>query len=119
MWRLAHAQGDVLDPMPEGCGGYEVPKTGYVLYLDVAGTFDRETGRSCLLVLNRHLDKPRELEVVWRDGAPARVVSADVLTGPDLKAVNSFAEPNRVVPQPLAAPKPRGTRGRAARHGAG
>ena len=72
----------------------------------MAGTFDRESGRSCLLVLNRDLEKPRELEVVWRDGIPARVVSAEVLTGPDLKAVNSFAQPKRVAPQPLAPPKP-------------
>ena len=105
-WGLAHAKGDVLDLVPEGGDAYDSPKTGRVPYLDVAGTFDRESGRSCLLVLNRHLDKPRELELVWRDGAPARVVSAEALTGPDLKAVNSFAEPKRVVPQPLAPPKP-------------
>jgi alpha-N-arabinofuranosidase len=105
-WGLAHAKGDVLDLVPEGGASYEVPKTGRVPYLDVAGTFDRETGRSCLLVLNRDLEKARELEVVWRDGAPARLVTAEVLTGPDLKAVNSFADPRRVAPQPLAPPRP-------------
>ena len=92
--------------VPEGGTSYEVPRTGSVPTLDVAGTFDRASGQSCLLVLNRDLEKPRELEVVWRDGVPTRVVRAEVLTGPDLKAVNSFAEPKRVVPQPLAPPKP-------------
>jgi alpha-N-arabinofuranosidase len=76
-----------------------------VPHLDVAGTFDRATGSSCLLVLNRDREKPRELELVWRDAAPARVVRAEVLTGPDLKAVNSFAEPKKVAPQPLAPPR--------------
>jgi alpha-L-arabinofuranosidase len=57
-------------------------------------------------VLNRDLEKPRELELLWRDSAPARVVRAEVLTGTDLKAVNSFTEPRRVAPQPFAPPKP-------------
>jgi alpha-N-arabinofuranosidase len=105
-WGLAHAKGDVLDLVPEGGASYDVPRTGSVPTLDVAGTFDRATGQSCLLVLNRDLEKARDLEVVWRDGAPSRVVRAEVLTGSDLGAVNSFAEPKRVVPQPLPPPKP-------------
>lgn len=104
-WGLAHAKGDVLDLVPEGAS-YELPKTGRVPYLDVAGTFDHDTGRSCLLILNRDLEKARELEVLWRDVVPARVIRAEVLTGNDLKAVNSFAEPKRVTPRPLDPPKP-------------
>jgi alpha-N-arabinofuranosidase len=79
---------------------------GNVPYLDVAGTFDSQKGESCLLVLNRDLAKPRELEIVWREAAPARVVRAEVLTGDDLRAVNTFAQPQRVSPRPLETGKP-------------
>jgi alpha-L-arabinofuranosidase len=35
---------------------------------------------------------------------PTRVIACETLTGPDLKAFNTFADPRRVAPQPLAAP---------------
>jgi alpha-L-arabinofuranosidase len=57
------------------------------------------------LALNRDLDKGRELTVTWRDGAPARVVSAEVLTGRDLKATNTLDAPSTVVPRALPAPR--------------
>jgi len=104
-WSLAHARGQVLDLVVE-TEGYEVKGTGQVPYLDVAGTFDSQKGESCLLVLNRDLAKPRELELVWRETAPARLVKAEVLTGNDLRAVNTFAQPQRVSPRPLEVAKP-------------
>jgi alpha-N-arabinofuranosidase len=104
-WGLAHARGSVLDLRVE-TDGYEVKGLGSVPYLDVAGTFDAQKGESCLLVLNRDLVKARELEIVFREGAPARVVRTEVLTGDDLRAVNTFAEPRRVSPRPLEIPKP-------------
>ena len=48
---------------------------------------DPSTGNTASFVLNRDLEKARELKVVWREGAPARVLGAEVLTGMDLKAV--------------------------------
>jgi hypothetical protein len=35
---------------------------------------------------------------------PARVLSCETLTGPDLKAFNTFEQPRRVAPQRLDAP---------------
>jgi len=40
----------------------------------------------------------------WEGIVPASVLSCETLTGPDLKAFNTFEEPRRVVPQPLAPP---------------
>jgi alpha-L-arabinofuranosidase len=42
--------------------------------------------------------------VVWEDAVPARAIAASVLTGDDLKASNSFAAPQRVMPQSLQSP---------------
>ena len=38
------------------------------------------------------------------DVVPTRVLTCETLTGPDLKAFNTFEEPRRVIPHPLAAP---------------
>jgi alpha-L-arabinofuranosidase len=56
-------------------------------------------------VLNRDLEKPRDLELIWHDLTPSSVIAFETMTGPDLKALNTFAEPKRVVPQKLENPK--------------
>jgi len=58
------------------------------------------------LMLNRDLDGERELALEWRDITPTRVLACETLTGPDLKAFNTFEQPKRVVPQRLDAPSP-------------
>ncbi len=102
-WALAHARGEVLD-LPTEVQAYDAAPVGKVPFVDVAGTVEPSTGEVCLLVLNRDLEKPRELRVAWRDGAPSRVLGAEVLTGPDLKAANTMASPDTVRPRPLEVP---------------
>ncbi|HVT96067.1 MAG TPA: alpha-L-arabinofuranosidase C-terminal domain-containing protein, partial [Acidobacteriaceae bacterium] len=46
-----------------------------------------------------------EMEIVWRDLTPATVTTFETMTGPDLKALNTFADPKKVVPQTLDKPK--------------
>jgi alpha-L-arabinofuranosidase len=41
---------------------------------------------------------------VWEDTAPHGVANSLVLTGDDLKAVNSFDNPEKVKPQPFEKP---------------
>jgi len=103
-WALQYGRGNVLNLSVES-EDYELSQIGRVPYFDVAGTFDPETGSTTLFILNRDLVRARELEVVWREGAPTRVGECQVMTGPDLKAINRFGEPKRVVPQPLEPPK--------------
>jgi alpha-L-arabinofuranosidase len=57
-----------------------------------------------VLLLNRDLDRAREVALDWTDVVPARVLACETLTGTDLKAFNTFEEPKRVVPQTLTAP---------------
>ena len=40
----------------------------------------------------------------WQDVVPSRVLACETLTGSDLKAVNTFADPRRVAPQRLDPP---------------
>jgi alpha-N-arabinofuranosidase len=102
-WALQFARGAVLDLLVQS-STYEVSGLDQVAHVDVAGAFDPSDGKLCLFLLNRDLSKSHDVEVVWEDAAPARLMAASVLTGDDLKAANSFAAPKRVVPQSLAAP---------------
>ena len=74
-----------------------------VPYVDVVATHDASNGQASVLMLNRDLDGPRELILEWADVTPARVLACETLTGPDLKAVNTFEQPRRVAPQTLEA----------------
>jgi len=73
-------------------------------YIDASATMDKD-GSVSLFLLNRDLNKARDVELVWRDVSPKRVLFSQVLTGMDLKAVNSFENPKNVQPQPFEAPK--------------
>jgi alpha-N-arabinofuranosidase len=65
---------------------------------------DSSNGNVCVLLLNRDLEAERELALEWRGLAPTRILAAETLTGPDLRAFNTFAQPNVVAPQPLQLP---------------
>ena len=117
-WGLHHARGNALSLKPEGptyevaslgrpieSGGRIIPALGQVPYLDVVGTFEPETKTAALFVLNRDLEKPRELQIDWHEVTPTKVKSCEVLTGSDLKAANTFDDPKKVLPQPLESPK--------------
>lgn len=109
-WGLEFGRGAVLNLLVES-PVYEVSGLDQVPYLDVAGTFDSGDGKTALFLLNRDLSKPHAVEVMWEDTAPTRPVSAFILTGDDLKAVNSFQSPQKVAPAPFE--KPNITGGRA------
>ncbi len=103
-WALQYAKGSVLNLLVESAG-YPVPGFDNVPYVDVAGTWDEKIGNGYgFAVLNRDLVKSQTVEVQWQDRAPGKVAASWVLTGDDLKAVNSFAAPQRVAPQTLGAP---------------
>jgi alpha-N-arabinofuranosidase len=108
-WALQLARGSVLSLLVDS-PTYEVSGMGQVPYLDVAGTVNPENGKLCLFVLNRDLSKAHAVEINWQDKAPERVLVSSVLTGDDLKAINSFEAPQRVVPQAIDKPSSAGGR---------
>ena len=110
-WALQFARGAVLHLLVES-STYEVSGLDPVAYVDAAGSYDSSSGKLSLFILNRDLAKAHDVEVVWEDGAGARVISANVLTGDDLKASNSFAAPKRIAPQSFGAPVAAGGKSR-------
>jgi alpha-N-arabinofuranosidase len=117
-WALKYARGHALSIAPEG-PGYEVatlgrpieaigvaaPGFGEVPYLDIVAALDPEQKTVSIFVLNRDLEKPQDLEITWHDLTPTRVTAFETITGSDLKALNTFADPKRVIPQTLDGPK--------------
>ena len=101
-WGLQFGRGSVLNLLVES-STYDVSGLEQVPHLDATGCYEA-SGKIVLLILNRDLSRAHEVEVVWEDAAPTRVVTASVLTGDDLKASNSFSTPQKVVPQKFSAP---------------
>ena len=98
-WALQYVRGATLEVLVESPSTYEVAGIGQISHLDVTGSFNVDDGKIALFLLNRDLSKPHEVEINWEGASGARLLASSVLTGDDLKAVNSFASPNRVVPQ--------------------
>ena len=109
-WALRYSGNDMLDLATENAADYEVSGNERVPYLDIAGTLDRMNGVVSLFVLNRDLAKPQQLEVNWEARAANKLNTSLVLTGADLKAVNDFGAPNRVVPKDADKPVTSGGR---------
>ena len=109
-WALRYAGGEVLELAVEDAAAYEISATEKAPYLDVAGTYRGTDGVVSLFVLNRDLAKARQLEVSWEGKAATKVSTSLVLTGTDLKAVNDFGAPNRVVPKDADKPVTSGGR---------
>jgi alpha-N-arabinofuranosidase len=117
-WALQYGRGHALSIAPDGPTynvaslgrpiesiGLAAPGFGDVLYLDISAVFDPDKKTATLFILNRDLAKERELEIVWHDLTPSKVTAFETITGTDLKALNTFADPKRVVPQTLEVPK--------------
>jgi alpha-L-arabinofuranosidase len=104
-WALQYASGNVLNVIVQS-PTYEVSHMDPVPYVDAAATVNPQNGQTSLFVLNRDLSKPRTIEIVWEDAPASRLLTSQVLTGDDLKAVNSFDAPNKVHPQQFEKPTP-------------
>jgi alpha-L-arabinofuranosidase len=111
-WALRYARGRVLDLRVES-DTYQIKGTGLqpdfardadVPFLDLVATLDESAGQTAVLMLNRDLDTARDIVLEWGDVVPTRVLACETLTGPDLKAVNTFTDPRRVAPQRLDPP---------------
>jgi alpha-N-arabinofuranosidase len=113
-WALRHARGRMLDlrveaetyPITAAGLQADVARNDQVPFVDLVATLDAQSSQACVLMLNRDVDGEREVVLEWGDVTPTRVVTCETLTGPDLKAFNTFDEPRRVAPQRLEPPAP-------------
>ena len=68
-------------------------------------TVSAKQKRVAVFALNRDLANERELALNFEDITPSKVLAAETVTGPDLKAFNTFESPNMVVATKLDGAK--------------
>ena len=107
-----HAQGEVLD-LRVTAPTIETAKHGEVSALDSVATYDAQTGRLAVFVVNRHPSETVELATDLRAFGAATLAEATVLAGDDVLVTNSMAEPERVTPQAHTSARVDGTTLRA------
>jgi alpha-L-arabinofuranosidase len=107
-WALEFARGAALELLVDS-PAYDVTGMGAVSYVDAAGTYQADGGKTALFLLNRDLAKSHAVEIIWEGSSP-RASDAVVLTGSDLKASNTFEAPTRVAPQKADKPSNAGGR---------
>jgi alpha-L-arabinofuranosidase len=116
-WALQYARGSALNlevesPTYEVASGAPGSRSDFgalgigntVPYVDASATIDKSAGRYCVFLFNRDLANARQVELLWEDVAPSRVLESLTLTGNDLKAHNSFEAPQNVAPRPFDKP---------------
>ncbi|MPY87089.1 MAG: alpha-N-arabinofuranosidase [Luteitalea sp.] len=117
-WALQYAHGTVLDLYIES-PSYEIDRRGYLgdvrrrmsaeemtPYIDATATWDAKEGRLAVFLLNRDLERERDIELSWLGATPTKVLAAQTLSGEALKASNTFEAPETVRPQNLETPRP-------------
>lgn len=112
-WALQYAYGAAMEVVVES-PTYEASLPGNrargekkiesIPFVDISATFNKSAGKYSVFLFNRDLEKSREVELVWEDAAPSRVLEAFTLTGNDLKAHNGFDAPQNVAPKPFDRP---------------
>ncbi|MGE5150875.1 MAG: alpha-L-arabinofuranosidase C-terminal domain-containing protein, partial [Rhodospirillaceae bacterium] len=86
---------------------YDIPAAPY---LKLSAVHDDRSGTLTLFALNRSLNEEMPLSVTAAGFPKLAVKQALQLCDPDLKAVNSKAQPDRIAPKPLAKVKVAGDR---------
>ncbi len=98
------ARGNSLDLLVRG-PRHETTHYGDVSLLDVSASHDPATGETAIFMVNRSQTETVPTTLNWQSEAPTRVSAAWQLTGPDLKAANSWQQPDLLAARPFAAPQ--------------
>jgi alpha-N-arabinofuranosidase len=92
-----YATGNALVPVIDG-PTYLAGARGEVPALDAAASFDAAEGTASIFLVNRSQQDELRVRIDLADRAFSRVLGVEVLGGDDVKAANSWEQPNRVVP---------------------
>jgi alpha-N-arabinofuranosidase len=95
-------EGISLQPLVNG-PTYEGKTNGQVHYLDASAILNNDTLH--VFMTNRSLNEEMTVQVNVADRAITSLGSAEILTGPEPKAVNSLEQPNLVQTRPFQAVK--------------
>jgi alpha-N-arabinofuranosidase len=97
------ARGEALDVHVKA-PAIETKQHDAVPTLDVSASYDVETQEGAVFLVNRSQTESVTTDLVWQDGQALQVEEAWQLNGGDPKAVNSWEEPEGVVPKAIPTP---------------
>jgi alpha-L-arabinofuranosidase len=95
-----HAAGESLDPLVVS-PHYDTKRFGPMPLLDVAASYDSGSDQGAVFIVNRRLHESIPAEIVWHGASPRRATAIRQLSGADPKAINTFEQPDAVVPRTL------------------
>jgi len=98
-----HARGHALDVAVKG-PQVETKQFDLVPALDVSASYDEATGNGAVFIVNRSQTDAITTDVVWQSGQPDSIAEAWQLAGTDVKAENSWDDPNRITAQSIQPP---------------
>lgn len=78
---------------------YETEIAGDVPYLDIAGVRDEAAGTVTFFAVNRHPTRELVTRVALQGFGAPRVIDHQVMTHPDLRAVNTMERPDLIAPR--------------------
>ena len=78
---------------------YETETAGEVPYLDIAGVQDEGRGTVTFFAVNRDPSRPLATSISLEGFGAPRVIDHQVMTHPDLGAINSMDQPDRIAPR--------------------
>ena len=98
-----HARGHALDVAVKA-PQVETRQFDLVPALDVSASYDGATGNGAIFIVNRSQTDAITTDVVWQNGQPDSISAAWQLAGTDVKAENSWEDPNRLTAQAIQPP---------------
>jgi len=78
---------------------YDTKSYGRATYIDASAILD--ANRLSIFAVNRSLEDSADVEVNLADARLSRLLSGEILSGPDPKAANSFQSPRQVMSRPF------------------
>jgi alpha-N-arabinofuranosidase len=98
-----HARGNALDVAVKA-PQIETKEFDLVPALDVSASYDEASGNGAVFIVNRSQTDAITTDVVWQSGQPGSISEAWQLAGTDVKAENSWDDPNRITAQAIQPP---------------
>jgi alpha-N-arabinofuranosidase len=93
-----HAAGQALNPLVV-TPLYDTQAFGPMPLLDVSASYDQANDCGAVFLVNRSQHEAVTTDVVWQGAPPARATAIYQLAGTDPKAVNTFEQPDVIVPR--------------------
>jgi len=99
-----NARGEALDALVKA-PQVETKQYDAVSMLDVSASYDAETQKGAVFIVNRSEKDSVTTDLIWQDGKTVHADQAWQLAGTDPKQVNTWESPDQLTAQSITAPK--------------